>query len=336
MHTSPVSPSRLLNIAAACAAAAGLSMTCATAQAATANDYPAGKPITMVVPYPPGGSNDLFARAVSAKLGPMLHTSVVVENKPGAGGSIGAGYVARAKPDGYTLVAVSSSFTTNAAIQPHLPFDAVKDFTPVGIMAEGPFVVAVKKDSSIHSIADLVAYAKQHPTELNYASSGPGSSNQFATEMLDTAAGIKMTHVPFRGMGPATTALMAGQVDVLVASGPSLLPAVNSGKVRSLGITSAKPSAIAPRLKPVADTVPGYSFSLWWGVLAPANTPQPIVDRLNQAIKQIVDEPEMKKFFLREGAESATLSPAQYKQRVQDDIVLWKKVAQQSNITVQQ
>jgi tripartite-type tricarboxylate transporter receptor subunit TctC len=318
------------------AAGIALAATVAVAPAAFAAEaYPAGKPITLVVPYPPGGSNDVFARAVGAKLGPLLHTTVVIENKPGAGGSIGASYVARAKPDGYTLAAVSSSFTTNAAIQANLSFDAVKDFTPVALMAEGPFIVAVKKDAPINSIADLVAYAKKHPGELNYASSGPGSSNQFATEMMDTAAGIKMTHVPFRGMGPATTALMAGQVDVLVASGPSLLPAINSGKVRSLGITSAKPSAIAPDLKPVADTVPGYDFSLWWGILAPAHTPEAIVNTLNAAIAKVVEDPEMKKFFIREGAESATLSAPQYKQRVKDDIVQWKKVAQQSNITVQ-
>lgn len=335
MHKNATLAPMTLKALAVCAASAGLALACGCATAAQAGDYPAGKPITLVVPYPPGGSNDLFARAVGAKLGPLLHTSVVVENKPGAGGSIGAGYVARAKPDGYTLTAVSSSFTTNAAIQPNLPFDAVKDFTPVAIMAEGPFVVAVKKDSPARSIADLVAYAKKHPGELNYASSGPGSSNQFATEMMDTAAGIKMTHVPFRGMGPATTALMAGQVDVLVASGPSLLPAIHSGKVRSLGITSLKPSAIAPDLKPVADTVPGYSFNLWWGVLAPAHTPEAIVNRLNAAIGKIVEEPDMKKFFIREGAEAATLSAPQYKQRVKDDIALWKKVARESNITVQ-
>ncbi|MGB3289762.1 MAG: tripartite tricarboxylate transporter substrate binding protein [Burkholderiaceae bacterium] len=300
-----------------------------------AESYPNGQPITLVVPYPPGGSNDSFARAVGAKLGTKLNTSVVIVNKGGASGSIGAAQVARSKPDGYTLVAVSSSFTTNAAIQENLPFDAAKDFKAVALMAKGPFIVAVKDSLPVKSIADLVAMAKKSPDSINYSSSGPGSSNQFATEMFSSAAGIKMMHIPYRGMGPATAALMGNEVDVLIASGPSLLPAINTGKAKAIAITSLKPSPIAPDLKPVADTVPGYEFSLWWGILAPAGTPDPIVSKLNKAIQEIVTEPEMKDFFVREGAEYATASPQEYQNIIKEDLARWKQVAKKSNITVQ-
>ena len=303
--------------------------------ASAAESFPDGQPITLVVPYPPGGSNDSFARAVGAKLGTLLNTSVVIVNKGGAGGSIGAAQVARAKPDGYTLVAVSSSFTTNAAIQTNLPFDAAKDFKAVALMAQGPFIVAVKDELPVKSMADLIALAKKQPGAINYSSSGPGSSNQFATEMLNSAAKIKMTHVPYRGMGPATAAIMGNQVDVLVASGPSLLPAINTGKVRPIAITSLKSSPVAPDLKPVANDVPGYDFSLWWGILAPAGTPDPVVNKLNKAIQEVVSTKEMKDFFVREGAENATATPAQYQKIIVDDIARWKKVAAQSNITVQ-
>ncbi|SHI29013.1 tripartite tricarboxylate transporter substrate-binding protein [Pollutimonas bauzanensis] len=303
--------------------------------AGAAAPFPNGQPITLVVPYPPGGSNDSFARAVGAKLGALLDTSVVIVNKGGAGGSIGAAQVARAKPDGYTLAAVSSSFTTNAAIQGDLPFDAEKDFKAVALMAKGPFIVAVKQGLPAKSMADLIALAKKAPGAINYSSSGPGSSNQFATEMLNSAAGIKMTHIPYRGMGPATAALMGDQVDVLVASGPSLLPAINTGKARAIAITSLEPSPIAPDLKPVADAVPGYEFSLWWGILAPAGTPDAIVDKLNEAVQQVVTTPEMKAFFVREGAEFATASARDYQKIIKDDIVRWKKVAAESHITVQ-
>jgi tripartite-type tricarboxylate transporter receptor subunit TctC len=300
-----------------------------------AESYPNGQPITLVVPYPPGGSNDSFARAVGAKLGTKLNTSVVIVNKGGAGGSIGAAQVARSKPDGYTLVAVSSSFTTNAAIQENLPFDAEKDFKAVALMAKGPFIVAVKETLPVKSIAELIALAKKNPDSINYSTSGPGSSNQFATEMFSSAAGIKMMHIPYRGMGPATAALMGNEVDVLIASGPSLLPAINTGKAKPIAITSLKPSPIAPDLKPVADTVPGYEFSLWWGILAPAGTPDAIVNKLNKAIQGIVTEPEMKDFFVREGAEYATASAQDYQRIIKEDLVRWKKVAADSNITVQ-
>ena len=303
--------------------------------AADSQDFPGDRPITLVVPYPPGGSNDTFARAVGMKLGNILKTTVVIENKGGAGGSIGTMQVARAKPDGYTLAAVSSSFTTNAAIQPSLPFDPLKDLRGVGLMAEGPFILSVRKNLGITKVADLIKYAKDNPGKLNYSSSGPGSSNQFATEMMNSIAGIKMTHVPFKGMGPATNALIGDQVDVLIASGPSLLPAVGTGKAIALGVTSGEKSQVAPELPTVAADVPGYNFKIWWGILAPEKTPDAVVDKLNDALKQVTADEELKKFFLKEGAEAAYLTPEDFDREISDNIALWKKVAKDSDIHVQ-
>ena len=293
--------------------------------------YPS-KAITIVVPYPPGGSNDSFARAVGKRLGEALRQSVIIDNRPGAGGSIGTAIVAKAPNDGYTLAAVSSSFATNAAIQPKLPFDAINSFAPVALMANGPFVVAVRKDLPVKTMADLVALAKSQAGKLNYASSGPGSINQFATELLKSAAKIDMTHVPYKGMSPATMDLMGGHVDVLVASGPSLLPSVRAGKVHGLGITSLATSAVAPDLAPVANTVPGYSFSLWWGLLAPAGTPISVVNRLNAEVNKILATAEMQEFFLREGAEPAIVSPLQFSTLIVNDIQRFQQIAKQASI----
>ena len=300
---------------------------------AYAQDKFPSKTITVVVPYPPGGSNDNFARAVGKRLSDALQQPVLIDNRPGAGGSIGTAIVAKAANDGYTLVAVSSSFVTNAAIQPKLPFDAIKSFSPVALIASGPFVIAVKNDLPVKSVADLVALAKAAPGKLNYASSGPGSINQFATELLKSAAGIELTHVPYKGMSPATMDLMGGHVDVLVASGPSLLPSIRSGKVRGIGITSPALSVIATDLQPVAKTVPGYSFELWWGILAPAGTPIPVVNRLNTEINKILATAEMKEFFLREGAEPAIASSAQFAALISTDIARYQQIAKQASIT---
>lgn len=334
MKTNHINHKYILKAGATALLAAAMTQPIVAA-AADAADFPGDRPITLVVPYPPGGSNDTFARAVGMKLGNLLKTTVVIENKGGAGGSIGTMQVARAKPDGYTLAAVSSSFTTNAAIQPSLPFDPIKDLRGVGLMAEGPFILAVRKTLGIHKVADLVKYAKENPEKLNYSSSGPGSSNQFATEMLNSMAGIKMTHVPFKGMGPATNALLSDQVDVLIASGPSLLPAIGTGKAISVAVTSSEKSQVAPDLPTIAADVPGYNFKIWWGILAPKDTPDAIVNKLNDALKQVTAEDEMNKFFIREGAEAAYMSPTDFDKEISDNITLWKKVAKDSDIHVQ-
>jgi tripartite-type tricarboxylate transporter receptor subunit TctC len=315
-------------------AAVAMAMTAVLAAPATLAQQPyPSRPVTIVVPYPAGGSNDVFARAVGKRLGEALGQPVVIENKPGAGGSLGTGQVAKAPADGYILVAVSSSFATNAAVQPNLSFDPVKSFAPVALMAKGPFMVAVRADLPVKTPAELIALAKVKPGALTYASSGPGSTNQFAAELLKSNAGIFVTHIPYRGMAPATNDLMGGIVDVLIASAPSLQPALRSGKARAIAVTSTQSAAFAPELLPVAQAVPGYRFEIWWGLLAPAGTPEAVVRKLNTEVNRIVLSPEMKAFFAREGAEPVNRTSAQFAAQIRDEIPYWRKVARQASIT---
>jgi tripartite-type tricarboxylate transporter receptor subunit TctC len=294
--------------------------------------FPA-RPITIVVPYPPGGSNDVFARQVARGLGDELLQTVIIENKPGASGNIGTALVARAAADGYTLAAVSSSMTTNAAIQPKLPFDAISGFAPVAQIAKGPFIVAVNNAFPARTPAELLARLKANPGKFNYGSSGIGSSNQFATELLKAMSGTFIVHVPYRGMGPAVADLIGDQVQLLIASGPSLLPHIRNGKMRAIGITGRARSAIAPDLQPIASVLPGYEFELWWGVLAPAGTPADIVLRLNTAINKVTAATELKRFFLGEGAETTPLAPAEFAAVIAADIPRWQKLARRQSIT---
>jgi tripartite-type tricarboxylate transporter receptor subunit TctC len=313
---------------------AGLAMLCAAVSAplAQVQKWPS-RTVTLVVPYPPGGSNDVFARELSKRLSDEWKVPVVVDNKPGAGGNIGAGFVSHAHPDGYTLMLLSSSFTTNAAIQPDLPFDPVNGFTPITMVSKGPMLLTVRTTLPAKTLLELLDYARRHPGELNYGSSGIGSTNHFATVLLEEAAGIRMTHVPYKGMSPAVTDVIAGHVDVLVASAPSIGPQVKAGKVRGLGVTSPGPSAVVPELPSIAKSgVPGYSFELWWGVLGPPKLPAEIVQKVNHDINAILATAEMKQVFLREGAEPAPMSSEQFAQTIKREIEGWKRVAQRANI----
>jgi tripartite-type tricarboxylate transporter receptor subunit TctC len=313
-------------------AAGAVALVMLAAPALAQQKYPS-KPVTLVVPYPPGGSNDTFARELGKKLSDAWKIPVIIDNRPGAGGSIGAATVSRAPADGYTLCLLSSSFTTNAAIQPHLPFDPVNGFTAVGMVAKGPMLLTVGNHVPVKTTLELFDYARRYPGKLNFASSGQGSTNHFATELLMDAAHIKMTHVPYKGMAPAVTDILGGHVDVLVASAPSIYQHVKAGKLRGIGVTSKGPSIVVPDLPPVASMgLPGYSFELWWGVLAPPGVPADIVEKVNADMNRILQTPEMREVFLREGAEPATMTPAQFAKTIKDEIEGWKRVAKQAGI----
>ncbi|HEY4998319.1 MAG TPA: tripartite tricarboxylate transporter substrate binding protein [Usitatibacter sp.] len=291
------------------------------------------KPVTIVVPYPPGGSNDTFARELGKKLSDAWKIPVIIDNRPGAGGTIGASIVSKAAPDGYTLCLLSSSFTTNAAIQPNLPFDPINGFTPVAMVAKGPMLLTVSNQLPVKTTLELFALARDNPGKLNYASSGQGSTNHFATELLMDAAHIKMTHIPYKGMPPAVTDLIGGHVDVLIASGPSIYQQVKAGNVRGLGVTSKGPSKVVPDLQPLSSMgVPDYSFELWWGILAPPGTPPDIVIQVNIEVNRILATPQMREIFLREGAEPAPMSAAQFAATIRNEIAGWKKVAASAGI----
>ena len=291
------------------------------------------KPVTLVVGSAPGGSNDTFARAVGKKLSDALGQPVVVDNKPAGGGVLANAFVAKAPPDGYTLVVLSSTFTTGAAIRTNLQYDAIRSFKPVAMLGKGPLLVTVPAESPYKTVADLVAAAKAAPGRLNYGTSGAGSINHFATELFAGAADIKLTHVPYKGMGPATNDLLGGQIQLLVASAPSILGQVKGGRVRALAVTSATRSPVAPELPSLEQSgYRGSASELWWGVLAPAGTPQPVVDRLNGEINKIIQSPEMKAFFLKEGAEPASMKPAEFETFIAAEIERWKKVAKAADI----
>ncbi len=302
------------------------------AQLAHAQDSYPSKPITIVVPYAPGGSNDNFARVMAKGLSIALKQTVIVDNKPGASGNTGTAFVAKAAPDGYTLVAVSSSLVTNAAIQTKLPFDAAKDLAPVAMMAKGPFIVAVNTEFPARTPKELVAALKAGPGKYAYASSGIASSNQFATEQLKSLSGTYVLHVPYRGIGPAVTDLISNQVQLLISSGPSIMPHVRSGRIRAIAVTSALASPIAPELPPLSVAVPGYDFEAWWGLLAPAGTPPEIVARLNAEVNKVLATAEFKDFLLKEGALPAPATAAQFAAIIAADIPRWKKLAKLQNI----
>jgi len=303
------------------------------ATAALAQDKYPSRTVTMVVPYPPGGSNDVFARELAKRLSEAWKQTVIVDNRPGAGGAIGAAYVSRAKPDGYTLMLLSSSFTTNAAIDTHLPFDPVKGFTDIGMVAKGPMILTVKNDLPAKTFAEFLAYARANPGKLNFGSSGVGSTNHFATELLEDAANIKMIHVPYKGMNPAVTDVIAGNVDVLIASAPSIYPQVKGGRVRALGVTSAQPVPFIPGIPALAqEGVAGYTFELWWGVMGPPGMPADVAQKVNHDMNAILAADDMKKIIQREGAEPAAMSVAFFTKTVATEIATWKRVAERKNI----
>lgn len=317
--------------AALVVALAGLAVAHASPSAAQ-GAFPS-KPVQVVVPNPPGGSNDIFARALSKRLADAWGKPVVVENKPGASASVGAAYVAKAAADGHTLLVVSSSFATNAAVQKNQPFDPAKDFAPVAMLGKGPFILGVGNALPAKTVAELVALAKAKPGALNYASSGPGSINQFATELFKSAAGVQMTHVPYKGMNAAVGDLVGGHVDVLIASVPSILSAVRSGKVRALGVTSATPSAAAPGLPAIAQSgVPGYAAEIWWGVLAPAGVPAPVVAAINSEVNRALGTKELADFLLNEGAEPSPMAADAFAAFLRADIERWRKLAASAGI----
>ncbi|MBL8386301.1 MAG: tripartite tricarboxylate transporter substrate binding protein [Burkholderiales bacterium] len=310
---------------------AALAAACLLAFPALAQKFPA-RPVTTIVPYPPGGSNDTFARALGRKLAEAWGQPVVIENKPGAGGSIGAALVNKAAPDGYTLMLLSSSFTTGAAINPGWPFDPVKGFTPLAMVARGPMVFTVANKLPAKTFAEFLALARAQPGRLNYGSSGQGSTNHFATELLMGAAGLRMTHVPYKGMGPATADTIAGHIDVLVASAPSIMQQVKAGKVRGLGVTSKGPSAVVPDLPALSAALPGYAFELWWGVFAPPAIPKDLAAALNAEINKAIGAPDFREILLREGTEPYVVTPDEAARTVAAEIEEWKKVAARAGI----
>jgi tripartite-type tricarboxylate transporter receptor subunit TctC len=291
--------------------------------------------IKIIVPFEPGASTDIFARLVAQKLGARIDGTVVVENRTGATGSIAAEYVSRAAADGATLLVSSTPFSANAAVRLKLPFDPVNGFAPVAMLASGPSILAVGNDTPYKTTAQLLDAARTNRGKINYGSTGIGSNHHLNAALLNSMAGSEMTHVPFKGGGPAVTNLIGGHIQVMMFAYSTLMPHIKSGKVRPLAVTSSSRSRFAPELPTVAETIPGFSAESWWGVFAPAGTPQPVVNGLNAEIRAIVSSPEMGAVFEKEGVDAATMTAGEFTTFIHSDIEKWRDVARRLNIVAE-
>lgn len=288
------------------------SLFCAASGASAADPYPQ-KPITLIVPWAAGGSTDILARVLSEHLTRSLGRPVIVDNKPGASGNIGSAMVARAKPDGYTLLVGSmSTHAMNPALMPNMPFRGVEDFTPLGLLAYVTNTMVVNPSVPAHNVKELIAYARANPGKLAYASAGPGSTNHLSAVLFEKMAGVQMLHVPYKGGAPAVVDTVAGQTQLLFSAGTQTLPHVKASKLRLLAVTEAKRSPLLPDVPTVAETVPGYELSVWYGAFGPAGMPPALVTRLNQEINRIMSLPEVKAQMNAIGVETATSTPQQF------------------------
>ena len=293
----------------------------------TAQTFPS-RPITLVVPFAAGGGTDSIARDMAKLMQEKLGQPVIVENKGGAGGALGADAVAKAKADGHTLLFATSTFATNAAIQPKLPFDPIKDFSPVAMIGRGPLLMVASQQLGVRTVAQVLAASKTRPEGLNYCSAGEGSINHLAGEMFRQKTGLAMTHVPFKGSAPATMELLAGRVDVFFATVPTILSHVKAGKLPVLAITDDKRSPLFPDVPTMAQAgVPDFDVSTWWGILAPGNTPPAVVDRLNQVINDIAASGHIKGRLQEEGAEPLRMNPAGFGKELAKELATWRAVA---------
>jgi tripartite-type tricarboxylate transporter receptor subunit TctC len=312
---------------------AGLALAQALPAIAQDAAYPV-RPIKIIVPYPPGGFNDTLARTIGAKLQAAWGQPVVVDNRPGGGTLIGTEATAKSPPDGYTIMVTPFAFAVNQSIFKKLPYDPVKDFAPITLAATTPNVLVVHPGLGINSVKELIAQAKAKPGSLNYASTGTGSSNHLSMEMFKQMAGVDITHVPYKGSGPAVTDLIGGQVGLMFDNVPNIINQVKAGKLRALAVTTPGRSPHVPDLPSVSEAgVPGYEVSVWFGFAAPAGTPRPIIDKLNAEILKSLRMPDVKEKFTAQGVDIVGTSPEQFATFLQGQMVLWGKVVKAAGVT---
>jgi tripartite-type tricarboxylate transporter receptor subunit TctC len=304
----------------------------ACAANAHAQQYPS-KPVRIVSPFPPGGGNDALCRLFAPRLAEQLKQQVIVDNRAGANGIVGTEVAARAAPDGYTIILIPSGHAVNASLYKKLPFDSIRDFTPITLVASSPLVLAVHPSLPVKNVKGLIAFAKGRPGELTYVSSGVGSSGHLGGALFDTLAGTKMTHIPYKGMALAIVDLMAGQVTMTFGTSLSVVPHVRAGRLRALATTGTVRSTALPELPTIAEAgVPGYSASLWYGFAAPAHLPPDILRRLHAALVAIVEMPDVRERFVSQGVEPLHNTPEEFSRLLVSDLERWAKVIQRAGV----
>ena len=320
-------PRALVVLATACASAP----LAAVAQTA----YPS-RNVQLIVPYTAGGSIDIMSRTVAQKLAEAWGKNVVVDNRPGASGMIGTEIAVKAEPDGHVLLGHTSSYPATAAVREKLPFDPARAIVPVAMIAKAPMMLAIHPSVPAKSVKELVALAKKNPGKLNYSSSGAGGNNHFSGALFASAAGIKLTHVPYKGISQAMIALASGEVELVIASAAAVNPQLKAGRVRVIGVSSPEPSALLPGLPAIAQSgVPGYSYELWWGIFAPAGIPADRAATINAAVNKILASPDMKKFLDNESAEPWPRTPAQLADLLPKEIERYRIAAKEAGIPPQ-
>ena len=337
MTQHPQSAARDAMRAVACALVCALSGHAVAAESTSTSSgqaYPT-RPVRIVVAFPPGGGNDVIARFYTTRLTARLGQQIIIDNRGGASGIIGTEIVARAAPDGYTLLFTSLTHAMNEALQ-KLPYDTLHSFAPVALLGRGTNVLVANPAVPVRTLQDLIALAKTKPGQINYASTGVAGMHHFGGEMFKRAAGINLTHVPYKGGGPAIVAVIAGEVEVMFSTLPLALPYIRAGKLRPLGVGSAARSPLLPDVPTLAESgAPGYEFTVWWGIVAPAGTPAAIIARLNTEFNLISADPEAAKQLAAEGAEVTAWTPAQFNALLANNLAMWKRVARESNIRVE-
>ena len=302
-----------------------------TAPVAAQQDYP-NRPVRLVIPFPPGGSNDVVGRMIGTQLSEKLGKQVIVDNRAGAGGVVGTEIVSKAPPDGYTLLVISIAHAVNPWLY-KLPYDPIKAFAPIGVMATGPNVLVVNPELPVKTVKELVDLAKQKPGDLQYASAGVGSFQHLGGELFKLEAKVNLLHVPFRGGGPAMVDVVGGHTKIMFSSLVQTTPHIRSGKLRPLGTGGTQRSPILPDVPTIAEAgVPSYEAVNWWGIVAPAGTPQPIIDKLHATLTQVQDMPEVQKQFANEGAAVVKMSTAQFGQFMVKEMTKWERVVKEGGI----
>jgi tripartite-type tricarboxylate transporter receptor subunit TctC len=312
-----------------------VALPAATTFAQPAAPFPS-KPVRIVVPFPPGGPLDTTGRALAQKLGEAWGQSVVVDNRPGAGGNIGADLVAKSAPDGYMVVmGALSTHAVNPSLYPSMPYDAVRDFAPITLVAVTPNVLVVNPSLPVHSVAELVAYAKANPNKLSFGSGSNGSAGHLAGELFKVDTGADIVHVPYKGAAPAMQALLAGDTQFMFDNLASSMPQVKAGKLRALAVTTAKRSALVPELPTIAEAgLAGFDISTWFGLLAPAGTPPDVIAKWNADVVKILKSPEMRERLAAQGAEAAPTTPAEFAAFIAAEVRKYAKIVKASGAKV--